>query len=238
MSRNVPPGRIAWPWNGVPRPWRRHGHGGPKVEQRYLLLVRFALFNLVALSLIVASYLQGWMDGLIAAHLAVLTLVIVLVFVFGLMVCTVRVWQTSRELNDIKAGRPAPQSRVGRYLDGVRNGDGESRSMQANVLRLKLSNRIAIVGQVANTLVILGLIGTVIGFVIALSGVDPLAASDVERVASMVSNLIQGMAVALNTTLVGAVLYVWLIVDHRILATGTVNLLTAAIELADGHGRP
>lgn len=208
------------------------------MEHRYLLLVRFALFNLVAAGLTAAAYLQGWMDGLIKAHLVELTLVIVAVFMFGLVTCTARVWQTSRELNDVKAGRPAPRSRAGRYVAGVRNGDRESRSVQASVLRLKLTNRIAIVRQVANILVFLGLIGTVIGFLIALSGVDPQAASDVERVAPMVSKLIQGMAVALNTTLVGAILYVWLIVDHRILATGTLNLLTAAVELADGHGRP
>ncbi len=206
------------------------------MESRYLLLVRFALFNLVAASLLVATYLQGWIDHMISGHLVELPLVIVLVFGFGLAVCTFRVWQNSRELNDVEDGRPAPRSQAGRYLANVTNGGGESRALHASVLRLKLSNRIAIVRQVANTLVFLGLIGTVIGFVIALAGVDPQAVSDVQRVAGMVSKLIQGMAVALNTTLVGAVLYVWLIVDHRMLATGTVHLLTATIELADGDG--
>ncbi len=41
------------------------------------------------------------------------------------------------------------------------------------MVRLKLSNRIAFVHHKANSLVFLGLIGTVIGFIIALSGVDP-----------------------------------------------------------------
>ncbi|MCH8926481.1 MAG: MotA/TolQ/ExbB proton channel family protein, partial [Proteobacteria bacterium] len=80
-------------------------------------------------------------------------------------------------------------------------------------------------------------IGTVIGFIIALSGVDPAATTDVDNVAAMVSTLVNGMAVALYTTLVGAVLYVWLIIDYRILATGTVHLITATIELEETGGR-
>ncbi|MEQ8805654.1 MAG: MotA/TolQ/ExbB proton channel family protein, partial [Rhodospirillales bacterium] len=97
-------------------------------------------------------------------------------------------------------------------------------------LRLTLSNRIVVVRHIANALVLLGLIGTVIGFIIALSGVDPTAASDANKVGAMVATLISGMSVALNTTLVGSVLYVWLIVNHRILATGTVRLLSTALQ--------
>ena len=78
---------------------------------------------------------------------------------------------------------------------------------------------------------------TVIGFIIALSGVDPATASEVENVQAMVSTLITGMSVAMYTTLVGAVLYVWLNVNHRILVTGTVDLIDATIELGESRAR-
>ena len=95
-----------------------------------------------------------------------------------------------------------------------------------------MTNRIVGVRHIANALVLLGLIGTVIGFIISLSGVDPAAASDANKVGAMVATLIGGMSVALNTTLVGAILYVWLIVNHRILVSGTVGLLTSAMQAA------
>ena len=203
------------------------------MDYRYLLLARFTLVNLVACGLLVAAYLQGWLDAVLNAHLIELPLIIVLVFCYGLAACAFRVWQTSREINDVNTGRPTPGSRAGKYVDAVRNGSGGDRSVLTDVLRLKLTNRIALTGQIANSLVFLGLIGTVIGFIIALSGVDPEAATDATKVAPMVSTLIKGMAVALNTTLVGAIFYVWLIVDYRILASGTLTLLTTAIELAE-----
>ena len=203
---------------------------------RYLLLVRFGLVNLVAVSFCIAAYLQGWLDPIIKADLVELSGAIVVVFVYGLGHCALSIWRTTSELDAVADGRPEPGSHAARYMENIGGGSGE-REVAAGVLRLRLTDRIATVRQVANALVFLGLIGTVIGFIISLSGVDPEAASDAARIGSIISNLISGMSVALNTTLVGAVLYVWLTVNHRLLASGTVQLLTATLELGLRHGR-
>ena len=84
--------------------------------------------------------------------------------------------------------------------------DGGRRSIKSQMVRLKVSNRIAFVNYKANSLVFLGLVGTVIGFIVALSGVDPVTISIAKAVGPLVANLIQGMSIALYTTLVGAVL--------------------------------
>lgn len=76
------------------------------------------------------------------------------------------------------------------------------------------------IGQVANALVMLGLIGTVWGFIVALSGVDPATAGDVSKVAQMVSKLVEGMGIALYTTLEGSVLALWLTVNRQMLQDG------------------
>ncbi len=203
---------------------------------RYLLVVRFALINLVAAALLVASYMQGWLDGVFAERLREMSGGIFVVFLYGLAVCGARVWQHSVELNDVKAGTPDPESRAGQYLGRAPGASPESRILQAGTLRLKLTNRIVVVRHIANALVFLGLIGTVIGFIIALSGIDPVSASKAENVAAMVTTLIAGMSVALYTTLIGAVLYIWLIVGYRILVTGTVDLIAATIELGEARG--
>ena len=63
----------------------------------------------------------------------------------------------------------------------------------------------------------------------------PEAATQVENVAAMVSTLINGMSGALNTTLVGALLYVWLIVNYGILTSGTVDLIVAIIDMGEAR---
>ena len=75
------------------------------------------------------------------------------------------------------------------------------------MVRLKLSNRIAIVRHTANSLMFLGLVGMVIGFIVALFGVDSKSVSGASAEGPMVTKLILGMSIALYTTLVGAVLY-------------------------------
>ncbi len=204
---------------------------------RYLLFLRFLLVNLVALSLLAAAALQGWLDGIFVPVTMELSLTIFAVFLFGLLSCGNRVWRTSVELNDIRTGAPRAGSRAAKYLAMVYGGGPESRTLGASALRLKLGNNASVIRQIANGLVFLGLIGTVIGFIIALSGVDPNAATEVDSVANMVATLISGMSVALYTTLVGAVLYVWLTINHRILTSGSVNLIGAIIELGEARGR-
>ena len=124
-------------------------------------------------------------------------------------------------------------SRAGTYLASIAGRSAESRSITANLLHNRLGNPIVVVRQTADSLVFLGLVGTVIGFIVALSGIDPQASAQVDEVASMVSTLVAGMSIALYTTLFGAVLHVWLMVKHRILATGTSNLFNAIVELGE-----
>ncbi len=204
---------------------------------RYLLIVRYALVNLVAASLLGAAYMQGWLDGIIGAYLWQLSLFIVVVFVYGLILCGIKVWRQSVDLNDLKSGTPRPDSRAGRFLKDTENATPESRTIQAESFRLKVTDGIVDVRHIANALVLLGLIGTVIGFIIALSGVDPKSASNADSVAAMVATLINGMSVALYTTLVGAVLHIWLIVNYRILTSGTVDLIANTIQLSESRAR-
>lgn len=207
------------------------------MQHRYLLVVRFALINAVAAALLAAAWLQGWLDGILNERFWELSALIFLVFVYGLAICAHRVWIHSIELNGVKAGAPEPESWAGRYLAEVAGAAPQSRQMLADGFRLKITNRVAIVRHIANALVFLGLIGTVIGFIIALSGVEPESAGKAENVAAMVATLISGMSVALYTTLTGAILYTWLTISYRILVTGAVDLITATVELGEARGR-
>jgi biopolymer transport protein ExbB/TolQ len=204
---------------------------------RYLLVARFALINLVALAIAAAIYLQGWLDAMFVANIVELVLVIVAVFLYGLVQCGRKVWQTSVELNDLKSEAPPAESRAGKYLESVYRNRTHAHETSASALRAKLVNRIAVVRNVANSLVLLGLIGTVIGFIIALSSVDPNATAEADSIAPVIGRLINGMSVALYTTLVGSLLHVWLTVNHRLLASGTINLYAAIIDLGERRGR-
>ena len=203
---------------------------------RYLLIFRFALLNAVCFGLLGAAWLEGWLDAMLRSSARLMCLGIFVTFLVGLALCAAKIVRTSLELNQVRDGRPAPGSRAASHLDRLTerpSGGSGGRSVAADLLRYRMANYVSIVGHVANTLVFLGLIGTVIGFIVALAGVDPAKSGSVHQVAPMVSGLIEGMGIALYTTLVGAVLHVWLIVNHRMLATGALHLYNAIVELGE-----
>lgn len=213
----------------------------PSVERagaRHLPLYQFAALNLPAVVLLGMAWDRGWLDSVVAADPTRLTLVIVAVFLGGMVLAAHRLWRLDQEIECIRRYRPAPDSWARRYRDEVRHRSAGSRTLAASTLRIRVTDYIAAVRHVAASLVLLGLIGTVVGFIVALSGVDPERATDVSSMTPMVATLIQGMSVALYTTLAGAVANLWLMVNYRLVASTAVRVLTDLVALGESDARP
>ncbi len=202
---------------------------------RGLLVLRFAIANIAGFSLLGAFYLNGFVDAVRAGDSTGLSAAIFLAFLAGNLVCAHRVWCVSSELDGLHGGRLKDGSWAAEYFQAISGRDAGSRGLLASALQARISARIVVVRQVANSLVLLGLIGTVIGFIIALSGVDPESVADVDKIAPMVGELIRGMSVALYTTLVGSIFSLWLTVNHHILAGGAVKLVTTVVRRGEAH---
>ena len=200
---------------------------------KYLLLMRFGLINIVAFALLGAAWAQGLVAKVINSDITNMVILITVVFIVGLILSGYRVWKVSKQLNAAYDFDPKNRSRAGDFLNKAKGKDAATRANLAQALRLKLFSRIIHIRYIASSLTILGLIGTVLGFIIAISGVDPDVASNPSAISPMVTQLIEGMSVALYTTLVGSILSVWLGLIYQMLATGTSNLVSKIIELAE-----
>jgi hypothetical protein len=62
---------------------------------------------------------------------------------------------------------------------------------------------------------LLGMLGTVIGFILAFSDVSAEGMMDPEGFKVIVGQMLSGLGTALSTTLVGLVCYIWLEVSHK-----------------------
>ena len=189
--------------------------------------------NIVAFALLGAAWAQGLVAKVINSDITNMVILITVVFIVGLILSGYRVWKVSKQLNAAYDFDPKNRSRAGDFLNKAKGKDAATRANLAQALRLKLFSRIIHIRYIASSLTILGLIGTVLGFIIALSGVDPDVASNPSAISPMVTQLIEGMSVALYTTLVGSILSVWLGLIYQMLATGTSNLVSKIIELAE-----
>ena len=203
------------------------------MRYKYLLILRYSLINLVGLVFLFVLITQGYISKAIKADITNMVIVILTLFAVGFILAAYRTFWLSRELNYTFLKILPNESLAKEFLQSSKKLDASSRNNLAASLKIKISSRISYIKFMANTLVILGLIGTVIGFIIALSGVDGSVSSNPEEVSKMVSTLIQGMSVALYTTLVGSICSVWLNICYQIMSTGANNLLSKIIELGE-----
>jgi hypothetical protein len=203
--------------------------------QRHLLLMRFTLVNMAGFALLGAVTAQGWVGMMLAVDDTHICKLLFVLFSIGLVWTARRAGMLSRELNALDDGDRTGSTRVAAFMRDIRGRGGETRAALAAALRLKLAHRIAPVRHMAGSLVLIGLIGTVIGFIIALSAVDPSAASDPSQIGPMVATLLRGMSMALFKTLLGSILNVWLMLNYRLLEGGAAHLVARVIETGERH---
>lgn len=177
-----------------------------------LLLSRFAILNLLGFAGLALAWHAGLVGTIWTADTSGISAAIAALFAVGLACAGYRI------------------VKVGAEIDRARRGELRAEWTDAEAIKLRLFARNAYIRHIANALVLLGLIGTVWGFLMALANVDAERASDVGQITPMVGDLIGGMGVALYTTLVGSVLNLWLGAAHQMLSTGTANLAALLIE--------
>ncbi|WP_431858489.1 MotA/TolQ/ExbB proton channel family protein [Azospirillum sp.] len=197
---------------------------------QWLLWSRFAAINLFGVAGLVLAWINGWIAVIIETDTSYICTMIFALFLVGMAATAWRIEKLTSELDCIERGEGGRLDHYRQALSGV--GGSATRSLE-----LRLFGRIAFIRQISNALVMLGLIGTVVGFVMALEGVSASGAGDASSIGGMVGNMIKGMGVALYTTLVGSVLNLWLGANFQILVTGTANLAAALIDRV-GHDGP
>jgi len=180
---------------------------------RNLLLYRFALFNggMGALFGYLAS--KGYVTAAVAGDPTGISLLIAFMFLLLWGSTVQRIWKTSKGLNVLKGVRLTEKDR-----------EAVTKHSASNHWTKRLI-KIAHIHEGAGWLAYLGLIGTVVGFIIALSGVDLGALATAQGVQAMIPELMAGMRVALYTTLAGAFFGLWTEVNYRMLHTSTACLV-------------
>lgn len=203
------------------------------MDFKFLLMLRFSLINIIGFIFLFVAFSQGYITKAIDADITNVILLIFVLFILGFLISSVRAFWISKQLNYAEAKSQNKNSIAYQYQSNIKGLDASSRNNLASSVRIKLAGKINFIKFIANTLVILGLIGTVIGFIIALSGVEAGVSSNPEEISKMITTLIQGMSVALYTTLAGSICSVWLNICYHILSSGANKLLSKIIEVGE-----
>ena len=121
------------------------------------------------------------------------------------------------------------------YLDAVKQ-DAEHQSIHAELLAEKLSGNHQIGWFITGLVIKLGLLGTVIGFVIMLTSISGLEALDLSDIKQLMQQMTQGMGVAMNTTMVGLVASMLLGLQYLMLDRFADRLVVDVVEMGFSKG--
>jgi hypothetical protein len=164
---------------------------------RNLLIYRFILVNALGVALTAGLWWNGYLGPIFATDQSRITFAIAALFGLGWFGMAREIVVASRQLNFAKAiAQPAREAERDKDLA-----------------------KVEWLASVSEWLVGLGLIGTVVGFIIALSSVDQGSLLQTSGAQSAVQTLMAGMRTALNTTVLGASLAIWHEVNQRMLKT-------------------
>ena len=165
-----------------------------------LLIYRFSIFNAGAVGLLAYFWSKGyWVMAYEADPTGIVIAIAVLFFVVWLSSWE-RAWKTSKAINNTKRGLTASAAKSAKRLAKIEH-----------------------IHSAASWLAYLGILGTVVGFIIALSSVrgDVGSLASAQGVAAFVPVMLDGMGVAVWTTLAGGFFGLWTEINSQMLKTAT-----------------
>jgi len=210
------------------------------MNEKNALIYKWLVGNTFAFLLLFMVASQGWIGLVLKSDASYLTWAMAAVFIIFWCISSYQMVRINREITRFMSSSPVGVA--AEYYETLRvknrNQAGAllDQGLLASALRARMLLDIHNTQFVANTLILLGLIGTVVGFVIAVSGLgDTIGEGEsVERIRGVLGQIINGMGVALFTTLVGSILGgLWLQVHYQMMMKAVLRLAIRIVEKAE-----
>ena len=127
---------------------------------------------------------------------------------------------------------PQGESVIQDYVNGLLSGNSEhDKTLLTEVMAEALRGSHQVGWFIAGLVIKLGLLGTVIGFVLMLRSISGLDNLDISDIKQLMTQMTQGMGVAMNTTMVGLVCSMLLGLQYLLLDRCADGVVTQAIDL-------
>lgn len=116
------------------------------------------------------------------------------------------------------------------YFSTSRTEAASDKTLQAEVLLEKARGTHQVGWFIAGTMIKLGLLGTVIGFIVMLSSVSGLESLTISDIKTLMQRMTQGMGIAMSTTLIGLTCSMLLSLQYLFLDRIADQFVTRTIE--------
>ncbi len=240
--------------------WRLFG-----IERHHQLLLKWMVLTAVAAFAFFVAASFGLVEQVFRVDRTYISLAITLLFLVTSVHCMVRILHISGEINRTgiggrqiaeasdtlafdgdsvrSGGRPLPGGLLNQHVRDLMvkarlKPERIDQTLLLKAFEEKLFNAQAIGFFIAETMLRLGLLGTVIGFIFMLAPLTSVQAIDVGQMREILASMSDGMAVALYTTLCGLIGGILLKLEYYFLQGGTEELVAMVTEITEVYVVP
>lgn len=201
--------------------------------QPFRLFLHWSLLVCVSLVLLAISWDQGILLDVLSSDVTRISFLILLVLMGGSLYAGYRCWWLSCQTEWMfEYPNTVPQSVVQIFFQSIHHhkSDPSPDALSAEVMAERLRGNHQIGWFVTGVVVKLGLLGTVVGFVLMLRSVSDIDQLDTSDIQALMQQMTLGMGVAMNTTLVGLIASILLGIQFLMLDRAADNLVADAVE--------
>lgn len=203
------------------------------------------LFGLLLVSLAML-WDNGILQFMFATDNTYLCPLMVALFLLACLHCGYRSLFLARQAHVVNTWPSSPstdsQHLITRYLQALQAiPNSQDKQLTTELLGEELRGQHQVGWFVTGLLIKLGLLGTVVGFVMMLGSMTNLSSLDIAQVQTLMQQMTQGMKIALNTTIIGLVGSIFLGLQYLMLDRAADQILVATVhasqrvpEVADG----
>lgn len=230
---------------------------------RHYLILQWLLFITSLVFVLWIAWEYGFLGLVFQNDPTRISVVIGLIFIGGTTHCAWRAWYLSTQLNEALqitqegkgasismqdgllalSGKTLNSSLVSRFLSdalrknqqSARDAERQTSSQLIDVLVEESSGQHETGWFFVHLLVKLGLLGTVVGFVLMLTSFADISSIEFADLQDMIGRMALGMGVALTTTLVGLVGSMLLGFQYLMLDRAADRLVSASVHFANMH---
>ncbi|UJS25485.1 MotA/TolQ/ExbB proton channel family protein [Thiothrix winogradskyi] len=204
----------------------------------WLLALHWLWFFGLLLMGLAALWDKGILPWMFATDNTYLCLLMVGIFLLTCLHCGYRsvfLSQQTHALWDWEQGKRRDNGAViSRYLRDLQAiANPQEKQLTAELLSAQLRGQHEVGWFITGALIKLGMLGTVIGFVMMLGSMTHLDALDITQVQTLMSQMTQGMKIALNTTIIGLVGSMLLGIQYLMLDRSADKLVLDAVHASE-----
>lgn len=172
----------------------------------YGIFFKVSLFNLLILGLLLYFMNKGWLIYIYSQDISYISLIITLIT----LITVIYLNYISFRINILQ--NLITEKNVSEFETKIFKNINSSISKNVENLHLLLFSKIYYSKQISLLATLMGLLGTVLGFIFVLLFIDFSMLKDIENLQNVLESVAVGMGVALYTTLVGTFCSLWIYV--------------------------